>query len=360
MLKQAKQHLMSGISYVLPVIIGGSLIVAVAKIIGFIGGVSNLDNFADANGFYHYVWMFQNVGWNTIGLMNTVLAGYIAYSIAGKPGLPAGFVGGVLAGTTNAGFLGALVAGFFSGWITNVIKNKIIIKGPAASAVPLIILPLLTIGSVGVLMSLILGQPLGFINQNLLNWITEMSQSNTNVVVLALVLGAMIGFDLGGPVNKAAWMAGNALFISGVYLPAMIVNVAIWVPPLGYGLATLVKKSNYSKTLKEAGNGALIMGIIGITEGAIPFTLQSPLKLIPLNVIASSIGAASAMLMGAHIKMPPIGGMYGFFSVGNGWAYLLGGLIGALIIAVGANLMVDFRESDGGKVNEEEIELEFN
>ena len=108
--------------------------------------------------------MFQNVGWSTIGLMNMVLAGYIAYSIGDKPALAAGFVGGVLANSTNAGFLGALVAGFFAGWITNVIKKKIVIKGAAASAVPLIILPLLTVGSVGILMSLILGGPLSYIN----------------------------------------------------------------------------------------------------------------------------------------------------------------------------------------------------
>lgn len=363
MFKDAKKHLMSGISYVLPVIIGGSLVVAVAKILGFIGGVTNLDDFAKTSGFYHYVWMFQNVGWSTIGLMNTVLAGYIAYSIGGKPALAAGFVGGVLANSTNAGFLGALVAGFFAGWITNLIKKNIVIKGAASSAVPLIILPLITVGSVGILMSLILGGPLSYINNGLLNWVTAMSQSSTNVVILALILGAMIGFDLGGPVNKAAWMAGNVLFMSGVYLPAMIVNVAIWVPPLGYGLATLIKKSNFSPTLKEAGNGALIMGVIGITEGAIPFTLQNPVKLMPLNVIASSIGAATAILLGANIKMPPIGGMYGFFSVGNGWAYLVGGLVGAFIIAFGANFLVDFTEKDkeeSNAIKEEEIEINFN
>lgn len=118
-LNEAKDHLMSGISYALPVIIAGSLVVAVAKLIGIIGGVTNLDAYADASGFYHYVYLFQNVGWAAIGLLNLVLAGYIAYSIAGKPALAAGFVGGVLATSTNAGFLGAVVAGFFAGWLTN-------------------------------------------------------------------------------------------------------------------------------------------------------------------------------------------------------------------------------------------------
>ena len=362
-LYEARDHLMGGISYALPVIIGGSLVVAVAKIIGFAGGVSNLDDYAKTGGFFHYVWMFQNVGWSAIGLLNLVLSGYIAYSIAGKPALAAGFVGGVLATSTNAGFLGAVVTGFFAGWITNKIKNNIKIKGAAASSVPLIILPLLTIGLTGILMALILGGPLGWINTSLLNWVTRMSENNTNVVILAVILGAMIGFDLGGPVNKAAWMAGNALFMSGVYLPSILVNVAIWIPPLGYGLATLIKKKNFSETFKEAGNGAVIMGVIGITEGAIPFTLQSPGKLIPLNVIACAAGTAIAAMLGIYVKMPPIGGMYGFFSVGNGWAYLVGGIIGALIIGFGANFLVDFTENDKEPAAEtvsEEIELSFD
>ncbi len=362
-LYEARDHLMGGISYALPVIIGGSLVVAVAKIIGFAGGVSNLDDYAKTGGFFHYVWMFQNVGWSAIGLLNLVLSGYIAYSIAGKPALAAGFVGGVLATSTNAGFLGAVVTGFFAGWITNKIKNNIKIKGAAASSVPLIILPLLTIGLTGILMALILGGPLGWINTSLLNWVTRMSENNTNVVILAVILGAMIGFDLGGPVNKAAWMAGNALFMSGVYLPSILVNVAIWIPPLGYGLATLIKKKNFSETFKEAGNGAVIMGVIGITEGAIPFTLQSPGKLIPLNVIACAAGTAIAAMFGIYVKMPPIGGMYGFFSVGNGWAYLAGGIIGALIIGFGANFLVDFTENDKEPAAEtvsEEIELSFD
>ena len=362
-LYEARDHLMGGISYALPVIIGGSLVVAVAKIIGFAGGVSNLDDYAKTGGFFHYVWMFQNVGWSAIGLLNLVLSGYIAYSIAGKPALAAGFVGGVLATSTNAGFLGAVVTGFFAGWITNKIKNTIKIKGAAASSVPLIILPLLTIGLTGILMALILGGPLGWINTTLLNWVTRMSENNTNVIILAVVLGAMIGFDLGGPVNKAAWMAGNALFMSGVYLHSILVNVAIWIPPLGYGLATVIKKRNFSETFKEAGNGALIMGVIGITEGAIPFTLQSPGKLIPLNVIACAAGTAITAILGIYVKMPPIGGMYGFFSVGNGWAYLAGGIIGALIIGFGANFLVDFTEKEKAaavETDSEEIELSFD
>lgn len=364
-----KKHLMTGISYVLPVIIAGSLVVAVAKIIAFLSGYTDLGEFAETGGFLHYVYLFEQVGWTAIGLLNLVLAAFIAFSIAGRPALAAALVGGALATSTNAGFLGAVVAGFFAGWVTNWVKNKIVIGGSLATAVPLIILPLITVGATGILMSLVLGGPLGWVNTALLEWITSMTQSNVNNVVLALVLGAMIAFDMGGPVNKAAWMAGNALLMSGIYLPAIIVNIAICIPPLGYGLATMIKKKNFSPELKESGKGSFVMGIIGITEGAIPFTLKSPFKLIPLNVVAGATGAAVAILLGAHDIMPPVGGVYGFFTVGSGWAYVAGILVGALIIAVGSNLLVDFREEKSVVKAEkaetkndelDELEIEFD
>lgn len=347
-----KTHLMTGISYVLPVIIAGSLVVAVAKIISFSAGHTDLNKYAETSGFLHYVYLFEQVGWTAIGLLNLVLAAFIAYSIAGRPALAAGLVGGALASSTNAGFIGAVVAGFFAGWLANWVKKKIVINGSLASAVPLIILPLITVGAIGILMALVLGGPLGWLNTSLLNWITEMTQSNVNNVVLALVLGAMIAFDMGGPVNKAAWMAGNALLMSGIYLPAILVNIAICIPPLGYGIATLLRKKNFSPELSESGKGSLVMGIIGITEGAIPFTLKSPLKLIPLNVVAGATGAATAVLLGAHEIMPPVGGVYGFFTVGSGWAYVVGILVGAFIIGIGANLLVDFRDDKEAKAKQ--------
>lgn len=363
-----KTHLMTGISYVLPVIIAGSLVVALAKIISFAAGYTDLSQFAETSGFLHYIYLFEQVGWTAIGLLNLVLGGYIAFSIAGRPALAAGLVGGALASSTNAGFIGAVVAGFFAGWLTNWVKKRIVISGSLASAVPLIILPLITVGAIGILMALVFGGPLGWINTSLLNWITEMTQSNVNNVVLALVLGAMIAFDMGGPVNKAAWMAGNALLMSGIYLPAILVNIAICIPPLGYGIATLLKRKNFSPELLESGKGSLVMGIIGITEGAIPFTLKSPLKLIPLNVVAGAAGAATAVLLGAHEIMPPVGGVYGFFTVGSSWAYLAGILVGAFIIGIGSNLLVNFRDdkeletkqADKQKEELDELDISFD
>ncbi|WP_339208793.1 PTS fructose transporter subunit IIC [Bacillus sp. FSL R5-0432] len=351
-LKVIEGHLMTGISYILPVIIGASLIVGLAKLVGLGFGVSDLNTYKDAGGILHGAYLMEQVGWTGIGLMNVLLAGFIAYSIADKSGLAAGFIGGALASSTNAGFIGAVIAGFFAGYVALFVKRKIQIQGSAAGLVPLLILPLITVGLTGLLMSVLLGGPLGALNTALIEWIKGMVADGTSTLALALILGAMIGFDLGGPVNKSAWMAGNALFLSGVYLPAILVNIAIVIPPLGYGLATLIRKRNFSPTFREAGRGGLVMGIIGITEGAIPFTLVNPLKLIPLNVVACAVGSGVAALLGVHDIMPPIGGLYGFFSVGNWWAYLIGALTGALVIGIGANLLVNFSEKKEQKTPE--------
>lgn len=361
LLSEIKGHLMTGISYILPLIIGASLVVAIPKLTALAMGITSLDAYADATGFYHTLYLMEQVGWTGIGLLNTILAGFIAYSIGDKPAMGAGFIGGLIASNTNAGFLGAVVAGFFAGYVCKFLKENIKITGSAAGMMPLIIMPLITVGLTGFLMSVILAGPLGSINTSLNTWVAEMCQNGTNSVVLALVLGAMIGFDLGGPVNKAAWMAGNALMLEGIYLPAILVNCAIVIPPLGYGLATFIRKSRFSSTLAETGKGNIVMGIIGITEGAIPFTLTNPLKLVPVNMIGCAVGAGLAALLGVHPIMPPVGGLYGFISLGSGWAYLVGAIVGALLIAVLSTILVDFTEDEGEECGDldDEIELEM-
>lgn len=355
-----KDHFMTGMSYVLPVIIGGSLIIAIAKFTGLAFGENDLSVFANQTGFLHYVHLLENIGWAGIILLNTALGGFIAYSIAGKPGLAAGFIGGYVASDFNAGFLGALFAGYFGGYLAKWVKENIKITGPAATALPLIVLPLITIGLTAIGM-IIFSVPLGWLNTSLLNWVTKLVENDTNKVLLALVLGGMIGFDLGGPVNKASWGAATALLMTGIYMPSILVNVAIPVPTLGYGLATLLKRRNFSGEFQEAGKGNIIMAICGITEGAIPFTLISPMKLVPLNVVACAIASATAALLGVYDKMLPVGGMYGYFTYGNLWAAFGGAFVGAMIIAVGANFMCSFNSfgtaSTAGK--EEELELNF-
>ena len=362
-LSEIKGHLMTGISYILPLIIGASLVVAIPKLLALAFGITSLDAYSDSTGFYYTLYLMEQVGWTGIGLLNTILAGFIAFSIGDKPAMGAGFIGGLIASNTNAGFLGAVVAGFFAGYVCKFLKEKIKISGSAAGMMPLIIMPLITVGLTGFLMSVILAGPLGSINTSLNAWVETMCQNGTNSVVLALVLGAMIGFDLGGPVNKAAWMAGNALMLEGIYLPAILVNCAIVIPPLGYGIATFIRKKKFSKSLLETGKGNIVIGIIGITEGAIPFTLSNPLKLVHINMLGCAVGAGIAALLGVHPIMPPVGGLYGFISLGSGWAYLVGALVGAFIIAILSTLFVDFAKDEASSEDEEddeEIELELN
>lgn len=356
---------MTGISYILPLIIGASLVIAVAKICGMVFGVTDLSPYENKGGMLGILRTVENIGWTGIGMMNALLAAFIAYSIGEKPALAAGFIGGQLATNTKSGFLGAVIAGFFAGYVTLWVKKHIKFKRNSLSGmVPLIILPLITVGLTGILTSIILGKPLGAVNTALISWMKHMISSGTSKVIVALVIGAMIGFDLGGPVNKAAWMTCNALFLSGIYLPAIYCNIAIVIPPLGYGFAVFIRKNRFSETLRESGKGSLVMGLIGITEGAIPFTLCNPLKLIPINVIGCALGSVVAAALGVSEKMPPIGGMYGFISVGRPYAYIIGALVGALFIGIVSTLFVNFNadddEPDGdGEISDDDIQIDF-
>ncbi|ROP62001.1 PTS system IIC component (Fru family) [Enterobacter sp. BIGb0383] len=360
-----KNHLMTGISYALPVIIAGSLMVAVAKIVGLAFGVSDLNAFADSSGIQNWLYQTQEIGFKIIGLMNYILGAYVAYSIAGKKGLAAGFAAGLIASLTGSGFLGAAIGGLLAGYSSEWVSRKVQITGSAATSVPLIILPFITVGLQVVIMLLALGDALGWLNNALMTWVQQMTEDGTSTVVLAAVLGGMICFDLGGPVNKAAWGTANVLFLSGVYLPAILVNVAIIIPPLGYAAARFLRPHNFSQTLKEAGNGSVIMGILGISEGAIPFTLKNPARLIPLNVLAGTLGAVTVALLKAYPIMPPLGGLYGGFTVGHPWAYFAGALVGTLVIAIGANLLVNFNDDESARTADEkhsteEIEIKFD
>lgn len=345
-LKDAKGHLMSGIGYMLPLIIGASLVVAIPKLTALCMGISSLDPYAETEGFTHMLYLIEQVGWTGIGLVNTVLAGFIAYSIGDKPAIGAGFIGGALATSTKAGFLGAVIAAFIAGYLVKWAKEHIQLKGALQQMMPLVILPLLATGAVAVIMGVILAQPLAAINDALVVWLKDMCTSGTNSVILAMILGAMIASDMGGPINKSAWMAGNVLLLEGIYQPNVYINCAICIPPLAYGIATLIRKSRFSENFRETGKGNFVMGFIGITEGAIPFTLVSPAKLIVTNMIGGALGAGICALLGATADIPPVGGMYGFVSITNGWAYLVGILIGAFFIAIVSTILVNFNETE--------------
>ncbi len=339
---EAKGHLMTGIGYMLPLIIGASLVVAIPKIIALCMGVTSLDPYATKTGFMHVLYLLEQVGWTGIGMVNTVLAGFVAYSIADKPAIGAGLIGGAIASNTKAGFLGAVVAAFIAGYVVRWAKNHIHLPDSMKTMMPLVILPFLATGAVALIMGVVLATPLAAINTALVNWLKAMSTSGTSQLVMSLILGAMIASDMGGPINKSAWMAGNVLLTEHIYQPNVYINCAICIPPLAYAISTVIRKAKYSDSFQEAGKGNWIMGFIGITEGAIPFTLVKASRLIPVNMIGGALGAAICCLLGAKATIPPVGGMYGFISVSNGWAYLVGMLVGALFIAIVAPMVADF------------------
>ena len=230
------------------------------------------------------------------------------------------------------------------------------------SVMPLVVCPLIATGFVAIIMGVILATPLAAINTWLVNWISSMCQNQSSQLVMAIILGAMIASDMGGPINKSSWMAGNALMAEGIYQPNVFINAAICMPPLAYAIATVIRKNRFSEAFRETGKSNWAMGFVGITEGAIPFTLVKPQFLIPINMFGAAVGTAVISLLGAKGDIPPVGGIYGFVSITNGWAYLVGILVGALIIALLATLVVDFTEGDEGEsedIDVDEIEITF-
>ena len=360
--KDAKGHLMTGIGYMLPLIIGASLVVAIPKLIALCFGITSLDPYADGTGVWHIMKLIENVGWTGIGMVNTVLAGFIAYSIADKPAIGAGFIGGAVASSTYAGFLGAVIAAFIAGYSVKWAKKHIHLPESMGSVMPLVVCPLIATGFVAIIMGVILATPLAAINTWLVNWISSMCQNQSSQLVMAIILGAMIASDMGGPINKSAWMAGNALMAEGIYQPNVFINAAICMPPLAYAIATVIRKKRFSDEFRETGKSNWAMGVVGITEGAIPFTLVKPQILIPVNMFGAAIGTAAIAILGGKGDIPPVGCMYGFVSITHGWAYLVGILVGAFVIAILATLFVDFNDkSEAGSedVDIDEIDISF-
>lgn len=362
LLSDWKGYLMSGISYMIPTVIGGAMIVGIPQLIGMIFGVNDLTKYKSAQGFFHILYQINQVGWIGIGLVNLVIAGYVAYAIGDKPALGAGFIGGQLASTINAGFLGALVAGFVAGYVARYCR-KIKVGEAWKSAVPLLIVPLLTTGAVALVVGVILSGPLSWLNTTLVAWVKAMINNHTNGAIVALVLGAMIGTDLGGPINKAAWMVGNILFIEGIYGPALMTNIAICCIPLGYALATFIyPRKRFSDEMFMAGRNNLIMGSFGITEGAIPFFLTSPLKLLPVNMIGGALGAVTGELLGMQSHIPPLGGLPGIITADNKLAYIAGIAAGALFIGLVAPLVANFNVSsdeEENDISEDDIKIDI-
>ncbi|QZY55833.1 PTS fructose transporter subunit IIC [Crassaminicella profunda] len=347
--KNVRTYLMTGVSYMIPIVVIGGVLIALAI------ALSGVEAGTGANVTNPILEKMLNIGAKAFGLMVPVLAGYIAFGIADRPGLAPGLVGGALANEIGAGFLGGIVAGFVAGYTAKWIKSW---KVPTQlrAIMPIFVIPLLTSLVVGTVMYII-GAPISSLMESMTATLKSMGTGNS--VFLAIIMGAMIAFDMGGPVNKVAFMFGAAMISEGVYTIMGPVAVAICVPPLAMGVATLLSPKKYSKTEKEAGKGALAMGLIGITEGAIPFAAGDPFRVIPSIVVGSSIGAAIAAIgkVGDHA---PHGGPIVLPVVDNRIMFIIAVLVGVAIAAFMVNaLKKDVVEEREEENNDEEISIDF-
>ncbi len=326
-LKKVRQHLLTGVSYAIPFIACGGIMIALA--IAFVPMGAEGPDFSQSP----HAKLVLDMGSAAFSLLLPVLAGYIAYAIAGRPGLVSGFVGGHLAGEVDAGFLGAIVIGLVAGWLVNLIK-KMPVPKYIRPVMPILIIPICSACIIGILMLKVVGPPIACLMRDMAEWLAYLNTGNA--VILAAIVGAMIAFDMGGPVNKAAFFFGAAMIKEGQYAVMGACAAAICTPPLGLGLATLIRRKLWTKEDQEAGYAAMAMGMIGITEGAIPFAAADPLRVIPCIMLGSMVASTVAMLgkVGDHA---PHGGPIVLPVVDGRLMYIVAILAGTIVTALAIN-----------------------
>jgi PTS system fructose-specific IIC component len=292
----AYKHLMTGVSFMLPFVVAGGLLIALAFALG---GIYVYD---DAHRGTLGWTLFQVGAKAGFVLMLPALAGYIAFSIADRPGIAPGMIGGLLAGTVGAGFLGAIAAGFIAGYAVHGLNRLIRLPRTLDGLKPVLLLPLLGSAVVGVLMMMVIGQPIAAIMAGLTEWLKGLQAGSA--VLLGAILGAMMAFDMGGPVNKAAYVFSTTLIASGVANPMAAAMAAGMVPPLGIALACWVFRSRFSAEEREASKAVAVLGLAFITEGAIPFVARDPLRVIPACVAGAAVAGGLSMMLGIGLQAP--------------------------------------------------------
>lgn len=329
---QIYKHLMNGVSHMLPFVVGGGILIAIAFLIdGFSVDLNSLpaDQRANFGTITQGAALFKGIGGTAFGFMLPILAGFIAMSIADRPGLAVGFVGGSIAANGTSGFLGALVAGFVAGYIVNLLK-KIFSKLPESldGVKPVLLYPLLGIFLIGVIMQFVVEPPIGALNTAINNGLNGLN--GASAVVLGVLLGGMMSVDMGGPVNKAAYVFGTASIAAGNYNIMAAVMIGGMVPPIAIALATIFFKNKFTAEERKAGPTNFIMGLSFITEGAIPFAASDPLHVLPACVVGSAVAGGLSMAFGCTL-MAPHGGIFVVPTIGNPLMYLVALVIGSFI-----------------------------
>ena len=329
---QIYKHLMNGVSHMLPFVIGGGILIAIAFLIdGFAVDLNSLP-FEERSNFgtiTPLAAMFKSIGGVAFGFMLPILAGFIAMSIADRPGLAVGFVGGAIAANGTSGFLGALVAGFVAGYLVRLLK-KLFEKLPEGleGIKPMLLYPVIGIFLIGVIMTYVVEPPIGALNVMINNGLNSMN--GAKAILLGALLGGMMSVDMGGPVNKAAYVFGTASIAAGNYNIMAAVMVGGMVPPLAIALATMFFKNKFTEEERKAGPTNIVMGLSFISEGAIPFAASDPLRVLPSCIIGSAVAGALSMAFGCTL-MAPHGGIFVFLTVGHPLLYLISLAVGSVV-----------------------------
>lgn len=336
LLKNTRQHLMTGVSYMLPFVVAGGVLLALSVVL--YGSAGAPPEGTKLNDLF-------NIGSAGLGLMVPILAGFIAFSMADRPGIGPGVIGGYLANQIGAGFIGGIVAGLLAGIVIFYLK-KIKVPQIMRSVMPIFIIPLVGTFIVGGIMVWGIGTPIAAIMKGLSAWLNGLGTGN--MIFLGIIVGAMIAFDMGGPVNKVAFGFGSALVgtidpATGMASPMALrimaaIGVAICTPPIGMGVATLLAPKKYTVEERESGKAGILMGLIGITEGAIPFAAADPIRVIPSLIAGSAAGAVTSMLLGAG-NPAPWGGWIVLPVATNKLGYIIATLVGVAVTAVLVNIL---------------------
>ena len=319
------KHLMTGVSHMLPLVVAGGLLIAISFMFG-------IEAFKDPNIAGGLPKALMDIGGGAaFHLMIAVFAGYVAFSIADRPGLAVGLIGGMLATTAGAGILGGIVAGFLAGYVVKFLNSSIQLPASLSSLKPILILPLFGSAIVGLAMIYIINPPVKALMDALVEWLNTMGQ--TNAILLGAVLGAMMCVDMGGPVNKAAYTFGTGLIASGVYTPMAAVMAAGMVPPIGMAIATILARNKFTANQRDAGKASFVLGLCFISEGALPFVAADPVRVIVSSILGGATAGAISLGLAISLKAPH-GGLFVIPFVSQPLMYLVAIAIGSLVTGV--------------------------
>ncbi|MCK3655601.1 PTS fructose transporter subunit EIIBC [Pasteurellaceae bacterium Macca] len=319
------KHLMTGVSHMLPLVVAGGLLIAISFMFG-------IEAFKDENIAGGLPKALMDIGGGAaFHLMIAVFAGYVAFSIADRPGLAVGLIGGMLATSANAGILGGIIAGFLAGYVVLFLNKRIQLPASLASLKPILILPLLGSAIVGLAMVYLINPPVAAIMESLTNWLKSMG--DVNAMLLGLIIGAMMCVDMGGPVNKAAYTFSVGMLASQVNAPMAAAMAAGMVPPIGMAIATLIARNKFTVNQRDAGKASFVLGLCFISEGALPFVAADPVRVIATSILGGATAGALSMGLGITLQAPH-GGLFVIPFVSQPLMYLGVIAIGSVVTGV--------------------------